>query len=429
MNNEWLEKLDIDKNGLNGVVQENIRKYRMGSFIIKLTDGDGNSVKNARVSVGLKKHSFQFGANAFMAGCFESDEKNLMYTEIFRHTFNQATIPFYWKDDEPKEGEYRFSKESPFIIRRQPADYMLDWCDKAGVSPKGHNLVWNSPTAGLPDWLPDNPEKVWNYIVRRMEKISELYRDKVPAWDVVNEFLIRGNDNLPANYPIEAFKEAERLFPNSKLIANEIALWDFQYDASRLYQYISLLDAHKLKVDGVGIQCHLFIPKERLIHQIHSSLNAEYLLKSLSYYSKLGKELHISEITIPSYPTDGCCEEEQAEIAYNLYRLFFSIEGMQSIVWWNLVDGYAFRRPGWDENYYGGGLIRKDFTLKPAYKAINQLINEEWTTKESGAVTENGLFAFCGFYGTYDVNVVTENSNKTYTIDFLHDKFFYELTI
>jgi len=59
------------------------------------------------------------------------------------------------------------------------------------------------------------------------------------------------------------------------------------------------------------------------------------------------------------------------------------VENIGSIVWWNLVDGYAFvnpENPSWNEDYYGGGLLRKDFTPKPAFEVVNRLINKEWKT-------------------------------------------------
>lgn len=426
---EWLENLDISANSVTNLVNDGIEKHRKGSFHIKVTDQNNQPVDGVTVTASLKKHAFLFGANAFMADGMETEEKNQCYLNAFKETFNQATIPFYWKDDEPENGRFRFSKDSEYIFRRQPADYMLEWCQKAGVEPKGHNLVWNSPTAGLPEWLTREPEKMWKYVMRRMKKIADLYADKIPVFDVVNEFLIRGADNIPVDYPIEAFKRADLMFPNCKLIANEIGVWDFSYDSSRLYQYINWLKSNQLRVDGVGMQYHLFHRREDL-QQIKGEreLCAEHMLKTLDFYANLGKDIHISEITIPSYPANGNDEDDQAQIAENLYKIWFSSERVKSIVWWNLVDGYAFARPNWDENYYGGGLFRKDMSAKPAYEAIKNLITKEWQTKEVLLTQEKGFTEFSGFYGTYDVTISKNSISKTFETNFRDGKTFYSFS-
>lgn len=137
-------------------------------------------------------------------------------------------------------------------------------------------------------------------------------------------------------------------------------------------------------------------------------MNAEYMLKMLEVYSGLGRTIHVSEITIPSY--DGSPEllEAQAVMAETLYKLWFSVEKIGSIVWWNLVDGYAYSNPDnpdWSEDYYGGGLLKNDFTPKPAFEAVNRLINKEWKTNLAGATEEHGNLAFCGFFGDYKIMV------------------------
>ncbi|MDF2924656.1 MAG: glycoside hydrolase family 10 [Paenibacillaceae bacterium] len=426
---EWLENLDISKNNMSEIVNEGIEKHRKGTFHLKVTDESSQPLDGVSVTVSLKKHAFQFGANAFMAGGMENEEKNNAYLNIFKESFNQATIPFFWKDDEPEKGRFRFTKDSEHIFRRPPADYMLEWCEEAGVEPKGHNLIWNSQFASLPKWLSREPEEMWKYAMRRMKRIAELYADKIPVFDVVNEFLIRGADNVPVDYPIEAFRRADLLFPNTKLIANETRIWDFKYDASRLYQYINWLKSNQLRVDGIGLQCHLFERREELQKvRGKNELCAEHMIKTLDFYATLGKDIHISEITVPSYPLDGNDEDDQAQIAENLYKIWFSSEKVKSIVWWNLVDGYAFSRPNWDENYYGGGLFRKDLSPKPAYEAIKHLITKEWQTNEQLVTNEKGSAAFSGFYGTYNVTVSKNGMTKSLETNFRDGKRFYTLS-
>ena len=84
---------------------------------------------------------------------------------------------------------------------------------------------------------------------------------------------------------------------------------------------------------------------------------------------------------------------------------------MKSIVWWNLVDGYAAYAPLGScegENRYGGGLLRFDMTEKPAYKVLDRLINHEWKTSLETELDSDSL-SFRGFYGEYEITIEDEN--------------------
>ena len=139
----------------------------------------------------------------------------------------------------------------------------------------------------------------------------------------------------------------------------------------------------------------------------------------LDLYGTLGKPLQITEVTIPCYTDEAADEEKQADILRRLYSIWFSHKDMEQIIYWNTVDGYAHAAEPGDmsagENYYRGGLIRFDFTKKPAYNMLKKLIHEEWHT-ETGAVSKNGIAKFKGFYGDYDLIVKTSSSEIKKTI-------------
>ena len=134
------------------VVKPSIEQNRKGKAYITIVDNYGNPVKNAKVSVVQKSHEFKYGANIFMLDEMESDEKNSAYKEAFKDIFNIATIPFYWSDLEPVQGEPRYTADSPKIYRRPAPDLCIDYCLKNGIEPKCHCLNYE---AWLPKWLKD----------------------------------------------------------------------------------------------------------------------------------------------------------------------------------------------------------------------------------------------------------------------------------
>ena len=75
----------------------------------------------------------------------------------------------------------------------------------------------------------------------------------------------------------------------------------------------------------------------------------------------------------------------------------FSHPALEAITWWDLVDGRWLGAPS--------GLVRGDFTPKPAYDALLRLIRREWWTPEQALTTDAaGRVTFRGFLGAYEVS-------------------------
>ena len=158
------------------------------------------------------------------------------------------------------------------------------------------------------------------------------------------------------------------------------------------------------KCDGIGFQFHFF-SRDAFDEGFltHPNMEPENLLAVYEGFGKLGPPLYITEITIPGSGPDG--PAIQAEFVANLYRLWFSIEKMAGITWWNLPDNTAYG----NENSALGGLTDENLDPKLAYKALDQLINHEWKTHYSGMTDAEGRCTFQGFAGTYEISVTPEN--------------------
>ena len=412
-----------NKDFLEKRYQDGVEKYRKGDFTIKFS---GAGKKNIKVS--QKKHKFLFGCNAFMLDSFEKPEKEEIYKEKFAKIFNQAVVPFYWDAFEPEEGKLRLTKDDGKIYRRPTPDIVLDFCNKYGIEPKGHCLLWNNLT---PKWLKNYDEAGKKKIVERhFKEISELYGDKILSFDVINE--TRSNYRLGVQSLFEEYDEfgvmlGEKYFKNNVKIINETneAIWKDYLTGGKHFRFAAQLKDFIQKgyqFDEIGLQYHAFGTSEELetynLRFIY--LDALAMVDILDILSKFDKPMHISEITIPGSGCNEENEEMQAIITEQLYKIWFATEKMKGIVWWNLVDGYAaFGRLGSTEgeNRYGGGLMRFDMTEKPAYKVLDRLINKEWNTSFE---TENDTdtLSFRGFYGEYEITV----NGKTYTVNFDQDK-------
>ncbi len=139
--------------------------------------------------------------------------------------------------------------------------------------------------------------------------------------------------------------------------------------------------------------------------------NPRRLFNVMDTYATLGRKLQITEMTLSAYGDSQEDEEIQAELAHDIYRIFFSHPAMEAIIYWNMVYGYAHRAVPGDmtagENYYYGGLIHFDFTPKPAYKVIHDLFHKEYRTDTEAQGDAEGFACFKGFYGNYALEITT----------------------
>lgn len=416
-----LELFDQQKEYTDKRISEGIEKYRKGDAEIVVTDKSGNPIPNVAIKVKQKSHEFRFGANLFMLDELETDEKNAKYKKSFADVFNMATLPFYWDTLEPERGKPRYTKDSPKVYRRPAPDLCIEFCEKHGIEPREHALAYNM---FFPKWLYGaSIDEEKRELERRYAEISERYAHKIPTIEVTNEMEYKAMTKFydAPDYVEWCFKTAEKYFPNNQLVINEhtfLAWGDACRSTDKYYAYTEANMLKGARIDAIGMQYHLFNRREDEYEKTRFTLNPENLYRHMDLYSNFGKPLQITEVTVPAYSWEPEDEEIQAEVIEKLYSIWFSHQNVEQIIYWNLVDGYAYLRDpdlekikasqgdmSLGENYYYGGLLRFDLSPKPAYHTIKNLIQNVWHTEENLVAGENGTCSFKGFYGKYELEL------------------------
>lgn len=417
-----LEQFLLQKDFMQDVVQANIEKYRKGDGRVVVCDAAGKPLANAKVTLRQTSHEFRFGANLFMLEEMETPEKNELYKKYFAETFNMATLPFYWNGTEPEEGKTRYAIGSPKLYRRPPIDLCLEFCEAHNIEPREHGLAYEQ---WFPTWLygKDIPT-VKAAMEKRFAELAQRYAHRIPTIEVTNEMAWK-QGRTPfydaPDYVVWCFKLAEKYFPNNKLVVNETSrlCWDSYgrpTDSYRAYIEANILKG--ARIDAVGMQFHGFFKREVEYENTRLRYDPKEVYKRMDLHAQFGKPLQITEVTFPAYSWEEEDEQIQAALLENMYTIWFSHPAMEQIVYWNLVDGYAhlwrvdeetLRKSLGNmtvgENYYHGGLFRHDFTPKPAYYKLKQLMDETWHTEETLTTDENGCICFRGFYGDYTLEL------------------------
>ena len=421
-----LKGFDDNRAFMEHTVQPNIERNRKGLMTLTVTKSDGTPAVGVPVTIKQMSHDFNFGCTLFLLEEMETEEKNRLYEEKFKKLFNYGIVPFYWSGLEPEQGKPRYAADSPKIYRRPAPDLVVDFARKNSIRLKGHCLVYYVST---PKWMPRDVTAQKNLTEKHLYEVADRYADSIRDWDVENENLC--HYHFPKyelyeqpDYLDWCFTHADRAFlSGNRLFINEAAfIWqerhgDFWGTRSPYYMQIERLLDHGKRVDAVGMQFHQFIRREEELEPGKSlPYDPVKLYEVMDCYGRLGRPLHVSEITIPAYSVGQEDEQVQAELLKNLYRTWFSHKDMDAIVYWNLADGYAAYAPMGSEqgeNYYHGGLVHFDLTEKPAFRVLDELINREWHTECTLVTDENGRASVCGFYGDYEAVPQAEGIQPT----------------
>ena len=413
----------------------------------------------AEIRIEQLTHDFIFGAHIFNFDQLGTPERNRAYKDLYGTLFNSATIAFYWKKFELEQGKPRFQaeerdteaywnnakapKDEPHW-RRPATDPVVAFCESKGIRLHGHTLVWGNRRWQHPDWLwesvcpADEKEKilklgkdglaklppaqiaelapvyvaeVTRLLEKRITEIADRYKGRLHSWDVVNESAVDFSKGLmipgdavckstyglmPGDYTYHGFKNADRLFPKNILLN----INDYLNTDAYTKQVIDLR-TRGCRIDIMGSQMHLFSPQECLNiaegKAVGKPVNTpEQIWSMMETFAKAGLPLHLSEITITAPNNDERGQQIQAVITRNLYRAWFSVKPMMGITWWNVVDDCG--APGEPSV---SGLFSRDMQPKPAYFALDNLINSEWKTRLTVKASESGRAAFRGFKGKY----------------------------
>ncbi|MCR5002455.1 MAG: endo-1,4-beta-xylanase [Lachnospiraceae bacterium] len=389
--------------------------HRKISKRIRFTDASGNPITGREISIKQKNHAFLFGCGGFdfIPYVMKGEEEYKQVTDSWLEIFNYATLPFYWGNYEPVEGQT--GKD----LLMKTAEYLKD----KGVKVKGHPLCWHTVCA---DWLMkyDNAT-ILKKQLERIDREVTGFKGVIDMWDVINEVVImpifdkydnaitrickeKGRVGLIR----EVFARAHESNPDAILLLND-------FNTSTNYEILidGCLNAG-VPISAIGIQSH----------QHQGYWGREKLEEVLERFSHFGLPIHFTENTLISgdlmpehivdlndwqvdeWPSTPEGEARQAREIEEMYRILFSHPLVEAITTWDYKDGAWLKAPS--------GFIRKDNSRKPSFEMLKKLVREEWWTDTTVRTDENGWAKVEAFKGDYTVS----DAGKEAQISILDDE-------
>jgi GH35 family endo-1,4-beta-xylanase len=377
---------------ITSAIRSQIEKARRSQVKLSFLLPSAEPAAGARFEARQVRHRFLFGCALpnprGLARRLGESRNAAKLDRLFARLFNYATTEnaAKWAVVEPEEGKLDYSQ----------VDELLRWCEERSVRLKGHTLVWGTRgEQGVPGWLRERgADEIREILERRVRGVVGRYRGRIKVWDVVNEPLHATwfEKKLGPGYIADAYRWAHEADPSAKLVLNEfgnLTGGDVAFAALAKELLRSGAPIHAL-----GIQAH----DPPLWYR------ARQVTRTLDRLAQVGLPIHITEFT---YPSDGRLiaqgsqgvwdEERQARFYARFYTLCFAHPAVEAITMWALWDGSTWLP--------SGGIVREDWSPKPAYEALDRLINGEWRTSVSGEADRRGAAAFTGFHGAYEITV------------------------
>ncbi|CAL5402266.1 unnamed protein product [Camellia sinensis] len=342
-----------------------IKKERKRAVTIHVSDGHGDRLQGARITVEQISKDFPFGS-----AIAKTIIGNVPYQNWFVERFNAAVFEdeLKWYSTEPNPGQLNYTL----------ADQMLEFVRANQIIARGHNIFWEDPKY-TPEWVRNlTGSELKSAVSSRIQSLMSKYKEEFIHWDVSNEMLHFDfyEHRLGPNATLNFFKTAHESDPLATLFMNEFNVVETCDDEkSTVDAYISKMRELKqggVIMDGIGLEGHFTVPNLPLMRAILDKLGT------------LGLPIWLTEVDISS----KIDRETQAIYLEEVLREGFSHPSVNGIVLWTALH---------PNGCYQMCLTDNEFHNLPAGNVVDKLLIEWQTRIELGQTDAQGAYSFYGF--------------------------------
>lgn len=236
------------------------------------------------------------------------------------------------------------------VYNFEGADALLAFGQNNRLPLRGHTLVWNE---NAPDWLRRlSGREVERIFDEHIETVVSRYAGKLHSWDVVNEPFWPGHGKeggyrdgpwlaaMGPSYVTRAFRRVAAIDPAVKLCLNEAHCEnDNAYGKAirpRLSQLVDSLLHSGLRLDAVGLQCHL---------QPDIARDNEFVRRYIEQLGGGQVDVNITELDVNDAPFTGSIADRDAAAARE-YEAFLTeilkARRVKAVILWELSDKYTW---------------------------------------------------------------------------------------
>jgi endo-1,4-beta-xylanase len=246
-----------------------------------------------------------------------------------------------WNATEPQPGNFTF----------ESADAIADFCQKHNIALHGHTLFWH---IGNPDWVSYPP--TLKILERHVKGVMGHYRNSpiLKSWDIANEIIADSEQETDNPYGLrkgvkpelirDLFLIAASVDSSKEFYLNDFAIEGATWKSAHFLKMVEYLKKSGVKIDGAGIQSHLWF-----------STNYPFDEKGFSNVLKQLKDLEVKPVIteldiIIDTPLPNSIQKLDRMVA-NSYKRYLDLcfaAGVDTVITWGLSDRHTWiRHPDW----------------------------------------------------------------------------------
>lgn len=254
-------------------------------------------------------------------------------------------------------------------------DALVAFAQSHNMKVRGHTLVWHNQ---VPEWVKEGKFSSPNLAATLQTHVSTVmkhYTGKVYAWDVVNEAF---NDDGTMRHTIwydqpgigagegtkyieQALCWARQSDPSVKLFYNDYNGEEVNKKSDAIYTMAEDFKKRGVPLDGIGFQTHITL-------EFDDPAKLKSFAENMERFSKLGLELHITELDIRLKDDSSVSLAAQAKLYGEIATLCVQQSACKVLQTWGFTDKHSwipqvFKGQGW------ALLWDADYRKKPAYEA------------------------------------------------------------
>jgi GH35 family endo-1,4-beta-xylanase/lysophospholipase L1-like esterase len=389
-----LEKLVVNFGGVRPSYLGPPESFRQGDV-----RGDGAAFPAGATLRGAVNGRFLIGAAVMSRQLDDARTAALVARQFDCLTAENEFKP---QELEPEPGRFEFAA----------ADKIIDFARQHQMKVIGHNLCWHRQTPKWmfqgPDGRPLSRDEALRNLKAHIDGVVGHFKGKVLGWDVVNEAIsdkpgefLRDTPARRAigdDYIARAFEFAHAADPDAELYYNDFS----DEEPAKREKTIRLVRALRdkgLRIDAVGIQCHL---------RLQDAAAPQALDQAIAAYAGAGVKVAISELDVDvlpratvaaevaarerfganPYPHGLPADVAQAQAKYyaELFRAILKHTGQVTrVTFWGVQDGHSWLNdwPIWHRTNYPL-LFDRDLRPKPAFGAVLDVLTTPAGGKQEG---------------------------------------------
>lgn len=296
--------------------------------------------------------------------------ENPTYRNVLAREFNMLTPENVMKFEpiHPERDRYDFTA----------ADTLVDFAQTHQMQVRGHTLVWHRQ---LPNWLTEREwtrEELITILRQHINTVVGRYRDRLFAWDVVNEAISDADDaalreniwlkTIGSDYIEMAFRWAHEADPKARLFYNDYNGEGLGKKSDEIYALAKDLRQRNVPINGVGLQMHV---------SLDNPASPEAVATNIKRLGELGLEVQITEMDVRTYGAKGTLEEKltaQANLYRDMLRVCLDAPKCTAFATWGFTDQHS-----WIPKHYNHPdsplIFDESYRPKPAYNALIEVLN------------------------------------------------------